>query len=120
VHPFGIAPTDQEPSELLIFVNSDGKLAALLLMDLVESWNMLEDSNRSTDAPSNRQQIKRWFWSPEKVLRVSWAISQQHGVHLRRKDRNWTFCPGFGWGCFLAITWQPEVSPANPTHPDAD
>jgi hypothetical protein len=32
--------------EHLVFLNSDGKLAALFLMEIVESWNVLNDGER--------------------------------------------------------------------------
>jgi hypothetical protein len=38
-----VAAKAEIQEEHLVFVNSDGKLTALFLMELVESWNVLAD-----------------------------------------------------------------------------
>lgn len=37
------AATIECHGEHLVFLNSDGKLAALFLMEMVESWNVIND-----------------------------------------------------------------------------
>jgi hypothetical protein len=38
-----VAAKDEIQEDHLVFVNSDGKLAALFLLELVEGWNVVVD-----------------------------------------------------------------------------
>ena len=45
-----VASTFEVHGEHLVFLTSEGKLAALFSMDVVKSWNVIDDGSRSSQS----------------------------------------------------------------------